>query len=200
MFTGIVTDIGNVVELREADDMRARIGAPRGLPGLTLGASVACDGVCLTVIDLCPDGAWFDVSVSQETAARTAIGNWRQGSRLNLERSLRVGDELGGHIVTGHIDGVAAIREITTVGGSRSVRLCAPAELAKFIAVKGSVALGGVSLTVNGVEQAEFTVNLIPHTLAVTTWGSAAEGDSVNIEIDILARYMARFQEAAGAP
>ncbi len=200
MFTGIVTDIGNVVELREAGDMQVRIGTPRGLRGLTLGASVACDGVCLTVIGMCPDGAWFDVSVSQETAACTAMGNWKKGSRLNLERSLRVGDELGGHIVTGHIDGVAEIREIADVGDSRSVRLRVPAKIAKFIAVKGSVALGGVSLTVNCVEQAEFTVNLIPHTLAVTTWGSAAKGDSVNVEVDILARYMARFQEAAGAP
>lgn len=200
MFTGIVTDIGKVAELREAGDKQVRIGAPGALRGLTPGASVACDGVCLTVIDVCPDSAWFDVSVSQETVSRTAIGNWTTGSRLNLERSLRVGDELGGHIVTGHIDGVAEIMDITEVGGSRTVRLRAPAELAKFIAVKGSVALAGVSLTVNCVEQAEFAVNLIPHTLSVTTWGSAVAGDSVNVEVDILARYMARFKEAAGAP
>ena len=175
-----------------------RIGAPGAQRGLAPGASVACDGVCLTVIDLCPQQTWFDVSVSHETLARTAVGDWELGSRLNLERSLRVGDELGGHIVTGHIDGVAEVREISEVGDSRSVRLRVPADLQKFIAVKGSVALGGVSLTVNSVEQAEFTVNLIPHTLAVTTWGTAATGDAVNVEVDILARYIARFHETAG--
>ena len=198
MFTGIVTDIGNVLELREAGDTQIRIGPGRPQRGLAPGASVACDGVCLTVIDLCPDHSWFDVSVSQETLARTAIGNWNIGTRVNLERSLRVGDELGGHIVTGHIDGVAEIREISDAGDSRSARLRVATELAKFIALKGSVALDGVSLTVNCVERAEFTVNLIPHTLAVTTWGSAAAGDSVNVEVDILARYIARFHEISG--
>lgn len=201
MFTGIVTDIGRIRRLERAGDLRARIGTAYAPESIDIGASIACDGICLTVVDRGADaeGAWFDVQLSAETLARTTAGGWAAGRRLNLERSLRVGDELGGHIVTGHVDGVARVVALRGEGDSTRIRFAAPAELAGFIAPKGSVALNGTSLTVNEVEGAEFGVNLIPHTLAVTTWGSVRAGDAVNLEIDTLARYVARLRDWAAA-
>lgn len=203
MFTGIITDIGTVTAVEMRGDMRARIGCGYDMDGVDLGASIACDGVCLTVVDKGSAGAgdhkgWFDVDISAETMARTNIGaeGWAVGRRINLERSLRVGDELGGHIVSGHVDGVAVIEAAHTEGDSLRLTLAAPHALARFIAQKGSVALNGTSLTVNEVEGDRFGVNLIPHTQAVTTWGQARVGDAVNLEIDTLARYVARLAEA----
>ncbi|CTQ33683.1 riboflavin synthase [Jannaschia rubra] len=198
MFTGIVTDIGRVRALEHRGDLRARIGTAYDPATIDLGASIACDGCCLTVVDRGADaeGAWFDVDVSAESLSKTALGNWQVGRRVNLERSLRVGDELGGHIVSGHVDGTARIVSITPEGDSLRYVLEAPADLARFIAPKGSVALNGTSLTVNEVDGATFGVNLIPHTQAVTSWGDAAPGDRVNLEIDTLARYVARLAEA----
>jgi len=199
MFTGIVTDIGEIRETRSRGDMRVRIGTAYDADGIDLGASIACDGCCLTVVDRGTDAAghWFDVDVSAESLSKTALGAWSQGSRVNLERALRVGDELGGHIVSGHVDGTAEILSITPEGDSIRYRLRAPAALSRFIAPKGSVALAGTSLTVNEVDGAEFGINLIPHTQAVTTWGDARVGDAVNLEIDTMARYVARLAETA---
>ena len=196
MFTGIITDIGKVARAEMRGDMRARISCNYDMAGVDLGASIACDGVCLTVIDKGPD--WFDVDISAETISKTNIGanGWAAGKRLNLERALRVGDELGGHIVSGHVDGVALIDEMHDEGDSTRITFRAPHELARFIAPKGSVALNGTSLTVNEVDGDRFGVNLIPHTQAVTTWGNARVGDRVNLEIDTLARYVARLAEA----
>lgn len=196
MFTGIITDIGRVAEVQMRGDMHARIACAYDMAGVDLGASIACDGVCLTVVDKGP--GWFAVDISAETLAKTSIGagGWPVGKRLNLERALRVGDELGGHIVSGHVDGVARIVAARREGDSLRLTLEAPAHLARFIAPKGSVALNGTSLTVNEVEGNRFGVNLIPHTQSVTTWGDAAEGDAVNLEIDTLARYVARLAEA----
>ena len=193
MFTGIITDIGTVTQLQHEGDLRARIATRYDTGGIDLGASVASDGVCLTVVALGPD--WYEVQVSSETVARTNLGGWAVGQRVNLERALRVGDELGGHIVSGHVDGVAEIIELRDEGASTRFRFRAPPELAPFIAPKGSVALNGTSLTVNEVDGAEFGVNLIPHTKTVTTWGEAHKGDLVNLEIDTLARYVARLRE-----
>ena len=192
MFTGIITDIGNVSQVEMRGDMRARIACHYDMAGVDLGASIACDGVCLTV----EKGTdWFEVDISAETLSKTNIGanGWAPGKRLNLERALRVGDELGGHIVSGHVDGTAVIEEMHDEGGSTRVTFRAPEGLARFIAEKGSVALNGTSLTVNEVEGARFGVNLIPHTQTVTTWGEARVGDAVNLEIDTLARYVARL-------
>ncbi|MCE8524124.1 riboflavin synthase [Ruegeria pomeroyi] len=194
MFTGIVTDIGTVVELEQRGDLRARIRTGYDTSGIDIGASIASDGVCLTVIALGED--WYDVEISAETVSKTNLGGWTVGKRLNLERALKVGDELGGHIVSGHVDGVAEVVAIADEGDSTRVTLRAPAELARFIAPKGSVALNGTSLTVNAVEGAEFGINFIPHTKEATTWGSVAVGDRVNLEIDMLARYVARLAEA----
>ncbi|MBW7057907.1 riboflavin synthase [Paracoccus bogoriensis] len=196
MFTGIITDIGRVLAVETRGDMRARIGCGYDMENVDIGASIACDGVCLTVIAKGAD--WFDVDISAETLSRTNIGTagWPVGKRLNLERALRVGDELGGHIVSGHVDGVARITEARREGDSLRLVLDAPAALARFIAPKGSVALNGTSLTVNEVEGTRFGINLIPHTQQVTTWSDAAEGDAVNLEIDTLARYVARLAEA----
>lgn len=196
MFTGIITDIGRVVDAEARGDLRARIATTYDLSTVDLGASIACDGVCLTVVDKGPD--WFAVDVSAETLDKTNIGaqGWTPDQRLNLERALRVGDELGGHIVSGHVDGVARIVTARPEGDSLRLTLEAPAHLARFIAPKGSVALNGTSLTVNEVEGNRFGVNLIPHTQAVTTWGGVREGDLVNLEIDTLARYVARLAEA----
>ena len=196
MFTGIITDIGKVAAVEMRGDMRARITCAYDMSGVDLGASIACDGVCLTVIDKGPD--WFDVDISAETISKTNIGanGWEAGKRLNLERALRVGDELGGHIVSGHVDGVAVIEDLRDEGDSTRVTFRAPADLARFIAQKGSVALNGTSLTVNEVDGTRFGVNLIPHTQTVTTWGSAKVGDSINLEIDTVARYVARLAEA----
>ncbi|WP_265502360.1 riboflavin synthase [Paracoccus beibuensis] len=196
MFTGIITDIGIVRAVEMRGDMRARIGCGYDMAGVDMGASIACDGVCLTVVAKGDD--WFDVDISAETLSKTSIGSdgWIVGQRLNLERALRVGDELGGHIVSGHVDGVARIVCASRDGDSLRLTFEAPAALARFVAPKGSVALNGTSLTVNEVEGNRFGINLIPHTQQVTTWGDAAEGDAVNLEIDTLARYVARLAEA----
>ncbi|MBB1496594.1 riboflavin synthase [Paracoccus sp. MC1862] len=196
MFTGIITDIGTVVAVEMRGDMRARISCNYDMSGVDMGASIACDGICLTVVAKGMD--WFDVDISAETLARTNIGasGWRVGQRINLERALRVGDELGGHIVSGHVDGVARVTAARAEGDSLRLSFEAPEGLARFIAPKGSVALNGTSLTVNEVEGNRFGVNLIPHTREVTNWGEVAEGDLVNLEIDTLARYVARLAEA----
>lgn len=199
MFTGIVTDIGKVQSVEKRGDMRARIATDYDMATVDMGASIACDGVCLTVVGK-GDG-WFDVDISQETIDKTNIGanGWEGGKPLNLERALKVGDELGGHIVSGHVDGVATIESIRDEGDSTRIVFRAPENLKRFIAPKGSVALNGTSLTVNEVDDDRFGVNIIPHTQEVTTWGKAKVGDSVNLEIDMLARYVARLAEASGA-
>ena len=197
MFTGIVEELGTVRAVQDQGDaVRITIGADLVLDDAGLGDSIAVNGVCLTVVDKGPD--WFAVDVSAETLDKTNIGaqGWTPDQRLNLERALRVGDELGGHIVSGHVDGVARIVAARPEGDSLRLTLEAPAHLARFIAPKGSVALNGTSLTVNEVEGNRFGVNLIPHTQAVTTWGGVREGDLVNLEIDTLARYVARLAEA----
>ncbi|MDO5605700.1 MAG: riboflavin synthase [Paracoccus sp. (in: a-proteobacteria)] len=194
MFTGIITDIGIVTDVKQRGDMRARISTAYDMNTVDPGASIACNGVCLTVT--AKGAGWFDVDISAETLSKTTLGEWRDGQRINLERALRVGDELGGHIVSGHVDGVARITGMRDDGDSLRVTFEAPAALARFIAPKGSVALNGTSLTVNEVEGNRFGVNLIPHTRQVTTWGDAQAGDAVNLEIDTLARYVARLAEA----
>lgn len=204
MFTGLVSDVGRVVRAEgEGQLRRFRIASGYAPDSIALGASIACSGPCLTVVGFGPEGegSWFEVDVAAETLARTNAGAWREGRRLNLERSLRLGDELGGHLVTGHVDGLAEIlvREEVTGGewGPTSrFLLRAPPELARFIAEKGSVSLDGTSLTVNSAEGCDFSVLLIPHTLAVTTWGERRAGDRVNLEIDLMARYAARLAEA----
>ncbi len=193
MFTGIVTDIGTVTELDQQGDLRARINTSYETAGIDIGASIASDGVCLTVIALGDD--WYDVQISAETVSKTNLDSWKVGKRVNLERALKVGDELGGHIVSGHVDGVAEVVSAVDEGDSTRVTLRAPADLARFIAPKGSVALNGTSLTVNDVEGCDFGINFIPHTKEVTTWGDVSVGDRVNLEIDTLARYVARLAE-----
>ena len=196
MFTGIVTDIGKVLELEQRGDLRARIGTAYDSDGIDIGASIACNGVCLTVIALGRDPQnWFDVEISAESVGLTNIGDWQQGSRLNLERALKVGDELGGHIVSGHVDGVAEVIAMKDEGDSTRVTFRAPDDLARFIAPKGSVALNGTSLTVNEVDGATFGINFIPHTKQATTWGDVSVGDRINLEIDTMARYVARLRE-----
>jgi riboflavin synthase len=201
MFTGIISDIGEVLSVIRKGDLTARIATAYDPATIDIGASVACDGVCLTVVatGTAPRN-WFEVEISAETVAVTAIGRnaWAPGKRLNLERALKVGDELGGHIVSGHVDGVAEVLALTDEGDSTRVRFRAPEALARFVAPKGSVALNGTSLTVNEVEGREFGVNLIPHTKLVTTWGGVGAGDVVNIEIDTLARYVARLNDWGG--
>ena len=194
MFTGIVTDIGIIAALDQQGDLRARIPTGYDTAGIDMGASLASDGVCLTVVDLGPD--WYDVQISAETVNMTNLGKWVVGKRVNLERALKVGDELGGHIVSGHVDGVAEVVSIKDEGDSTRVQMRAPNDLARFIASKGSVALNGTSLTVNEVEGNVFGINFIPHTKDFTTWGDVALGDMVNLEIDTLARYVARLAEA----
>ena len=196
MFTGIVTDIGKVLVLEQRGDLRARIGTGYDVDGIDIGASIACNGVCLTVIALgrVPQN-WFDVEISAETVGATNVGAWQVGSRLNLERALKVGDELGGHIVSGHVDGVAEVVGMHDEGDSTRVTFRAPEALARFIAPKGSVALDGTSLTVNEVSGTEFGINFIPHTKSATTWGDVAMGDKINLEIDTMARYVARLRE-----
>ncbi len=196
MFTGIVTDIGHVLALEQRGDLRARIGTAYDVAGIDIGASIACNGVCLTVIALGTDPQnWFDVEISAETVGATNVGDWAKGSRLNLERALKVGDELGGHIVSGHVDGVAQVIAMHDEGDSTRVTFRAPGDLAKFIAPKGSVALNGTSLTVNEVEGTDFGINFIPHTKTATTWGAVSVGDAINLEIDTMARYVARLRE-----
>lgn len=200
MFTGIITDIGTIRSTEQRGDLRAVIGCGYDMATVDLGASIACSGVCLTVVDKGED--WFAVDISGETLSRTAQGVWNEGGRLNLERSLKLGDELGGHMVTGHIDGVGEVVSAEATGDSITMAVRAPADLAPYIAAKGSIALDGVSLTVNGVQDSEggtvFTINLIPHTAAVTTFDTVEPGRALNIEIDILARYLRRMTESKG--
>ena len=193
MFTGIITDVGTIRSVVRRGDLRIEIATAYDVTTVDMGASIACDGVCLTVVEKTSDS--FCVDVSAESAGLTNIGGWTAGRPINLERALKVGDELGGHIVSGHVDGVAEIVALRDEGDSTRVTLRAPEALAKFIAPKGSVALNGTSLTVNEVNGTDFGINFIPHTKAVTTWGSAAVGDRVNLEIDTLARYVARLQD-----
>ena len=198
MFTGIVTDMGEILDVSQAGDLEVRIGTSYDVQGIDIGASIACDGVCLTVVDLGTDPqGWFAVQASAETLSKTNLDTWAKGRRVNLERALKVGDELGGHIVSGHVDGLAVVTAIRDEGDSTRVTFEAPDALARFIAEKGSVTLNGTSLTVNEVEGACFGVNFIPHTKEVTTWGRVAVGDRVNLEIDTLARYVARLAEAS---
>ncbi|GAA6176821.1 riboflavin synthase [Sulfitobacter pacificus] len=193
MFTGIITDVGSIAALQQDGDLRARITTGYDTSRIDMGASIASDGVCLTVVDLGPD--WYEVQISAETVSKTNLDGWIEGRRVNLERALKVGDELGGHIVSGHVDGVAEVVAIVDEGDSTRVTLRAPKELARFIAPKGSVALNGTSLTVNEVADCDFGINFIPHTKEVTTWGDVTLGDRINLEIDTLARYVARLAE-----
>jgi len=209
MFTGIISDIGTVERVTRTGDTRLVISTAYDTDGVDLGASIACSGVCLTVVDKGRGSGdqhdrrdWFAVDVSGETISRTAEGQWNEGAALNLERAMKLGDELGGHIVTGHVDGVAHVTDVTPDGDSRRISIRVPAELAPFLAPKGSVTVDGVSLTVNTVADAAdgttFTINLIPHTRAVTTLGALQAGRTVNIEIDVLARYLQRMEHYRG--
>ena len=197
MFTGIITDVGRITGVERRGDLRLKIGTAYDTASIDMGASIACSGVCLTVVDKGPD--WFAVEVSAETLSRTA-GDWAEGTPLNLERALRVGDELGGHIVTGHVDGVGVVVEVTPEGDSTRVVVEARPSLAPYIAAKGSIALDGISLTVNEVEDLpgggiRFGLNIIPHTQEMTTFGTLAIGRALNIEIDVLARYLGRMEQ-----
>lgn len=191
MFTGIVTDIGIVRSVEQRGDLRLTIDCSYDMDTVDLGASIACSGACLTVVDKGED--WFAVDISGETISKTAPGLWSEGARLNLERALRVGDELGGHIVTGHVDAVATVTDANEVGGSIDVRVEAPRAFGGAIAPKGSITLDGVSLTVNEVNARTFSVTLIPHTLAMTTLSELEAGSLLNLEVDLVARYVARF-------
>jgi riboflavin synthase len=195
MFTGIVTDVGKVAAVEKRGDTRIRIETGYDTATIDRGASIACSGPCLTVVDKGP--GWFAVEASAETLARTTIGAWQVGTTVNLERALRLGDELGGHIVSGHIDGLARVLDLAPEGDSFRFNFEAPAALARFIAPKGSVALDGVSLTVNQVDGARFGVNIIAHTWRHTNFARLKAGDRVNLEIDMLARYVARLTEGA---
>ena len=196
MFTGIITDVGRVLA-RESGDagVRFRIATAFTADGIAIGASIACAGPCLTVVEKGTDAGahWFAVDVSPETLEKTTAATWQAGTRLNLERSLKIGDELGGHIVTGHVDGVAGVTARGDEGGYSRFEFAAPERLARYIAKKGSVALDGTSLTVNEADGARFSVMLIPHTLEVTTWGQTGPGGRVNIEVDLMARYAERL-------
>jgi riboflavin synthase len=202
MFTGIITDIGTITSIEHRGDLRIVVATAYDTATVDLGASIACSGVCLTVIDKSP--GHFIVDVSGETVSRTAQGQWSEGRRLNLERAMKLGDELGGHIVTGHVDGVAEVARIDPSGDSLVIAFRVAGDLAPFIAAKGSVTVDGVSLTVNSVSDGpdgtDFTVNLIPHTQAVTTLGALQIGQAVNIEIDVLARYLSRMQSLIAKP
>jgi len=199
MFTGIITDIGRIEAIETRGDPRARIACGYDMATVDLGASIACSGVCLTVVD--KGTGWFAVDVSAETQARTAPGMWTEGTRLNLERALKVGDELGGHIVTGHVDGIGTIDAVEPIGDSTRIGVAVGPALAPYLAAKGSIALDGVSLTVNDVADrpgggALFSINLIPHTRSQTTFDDLAVGRALNVEIDILARYLGRMLDA----
>ncbi len=196
MFTGIVTDVGRVKSVRETNrDRRFEIETAFDLSTIDIGASISHAGCCLTVVEKGTD--WFAVEVSGETLGLTTLDAWTQGRRVNLERAAKVGDELGGHIVSGHVDGIGEVLSVESEGGSHRVRIRVPKPLHRFIASKGSITVEGVSLTVNEVEDDVFGVNLIPHTWEVTTLGELKAGSRVNLEIDMLARYLARFQETA---
>ncbi|QNE32004.1 riboflavin synthase [Sphingomonas sp. NBWT7] len=197
MFTGIITDVGEIARVETRGDTRVVVRTAYETAEIDLGASVACSGVCLTVVDKGPN--WLAFDVSGETISRSAQGQWSEGRPLNLERAMKLGDELGGHIVTGHVDGVAEVIDVTADGDSKRVRFRVPSDLAPFLAPKGSVTVDGVSLTVNAVDDAPdgsstFAINIIPHTQAVTTLSALAPGVAVNIEIDVLARYLQRME------
>ena len=196
MFTGIVTDIGRVRKVEEtARDRRYEIETAWDTAGIDLGASISHAGCCLTVTEKGP--GWFAVEVSGETLSKTNLGDWTEGHRVNLERAAKLGDELGGHIVSGHVDGLGTVVSVTPEGGSHRIDIEAPAPLHRFIAPKGSITVDGVSLTVNAVDDRVFGLNIIPHTWQATTLGALKAGDQVNLEIDMLARYLARWQETA---
>ena len=202
MFTGIITDIGTINSVEQRGDLRLLVGCSYDMDSVAIGASISCSGVCLTVVDKA-DG-WFAVDVSGESVARTATGMWQTGTRLNLERALKVGDELGGHIVTGHVDGVGQIVATENVGDSWKVTVAGASALAPYIAAKGSITVDGVSLTVNTiVDQPDgtvhFTLNIIPHTAEMTTLGNLTAGVEVNLEIDVLARYLKRMEDLRAA-
>ena len=201
MFTGIVTAIGTIASVEDRGDLHIRIAGPYDPDGMAIGASIACSGVCLTVVERggSAGDSWFAVDVSGETVSRTAPGQWTEGRRLNLEQALRLGDELGGHLVTGHVDAVGTIAKMQDEGGSIRLDIRAPKAIAPFVAEKGSITVDGVSLTVNRVEDLAdgdvvFGLNIIPHTGEVTTLGALAAGDTVNLEIDVLARYLKRME------
>jgi riboflavin synthase len=199
MFTGIVTDVGEVVAMAPRGELRRlRIACSYDADGIALGASIACSGVCLTVVAIAREDARtiFEVDAAAETLAVTTVGTWACGTHVNLERALKIGDELGGHIVTGHVDGVARVISRDDFDDMSRFWIEAPRALSRFIAKKGSVALDGISLTVNDVEGDRFSVLLIPHTLSVTTLGARSAGDAINIEVDLMARYAARLSEA----
>lgn len=205
MFTGIVTAVGQIREARQTGDLRAVITCPFDPAHIAMGASIACSGVCLTVVDKggVAGDAWFAVDISAESVSRTVANRWAEGTPLNLEQALKLGDELGGHIVTGHVDGVGTVVSITPEGDSLRFVIAAPAELAPYLAPKGSITVDGVSLTVNDVaDQSDgtchFMLNIIPHTAEVTTIGALKAGDGVNLEIDVLARYLQRMQSLRG--
>ena len=196
MFTGIVTDIGRVRDVRETElDRRYEIQTAWDVSGIDLGASISHAGCCLTVTEKGTD--WFAVEVSNETLSKTTLGAWKAGDGVNLERAAKLGDEMGGHVVSGHVDGLGRVVSITPEGGSHRVEVQAPAPLHRYIAAKGSITVDGVSLTVNSVAGQVFSLNIIPHTWDVTTLGRLKAGDPVNLEIDMLARYLARWQETA---
>ena len=205
MFTWIVTAIGTINSIDDKGDLRVVIGCPWDPAGIDIGASIACSGVCLTVVEKGgkEGDAWFAVDVSGETVARTAQDQWRADRRLNLEPALRLGDELGGHLVTGHVDSVGRVALVEDIGGSTRLEILAGPDIAPFVAEKGSITVDGVSLTVNDIEDeangdVRFALNIIPHTGEVTTLGDLSEGDAVNLEIDVLARYLKRMQSLAG--
>ncbi|MFM5886651.1 MAG: riboflavin synthase [Novosphingobium sp.] len=205
MFTGIITAVGTIREAQQKGDLRAVIACPYDPARIAIGASIACSGVCLTVVERggSTGDAWFAVDISGETVSRTMPGMWQQGARLNLEQAMKLGDELGGHIVTGHVDGIGSVVGTCPVGDSTRIGISAAAELAPYIAAKGSITVNGVSLTVNEVsDQADgtchFALNIIPHTAEVTTLGALKAGDAVNLEIDVLARYLMRMQSLRG--
>ena len=205
MFTGIVTAIGTITNVEDRGDTRVVVACPWDPAGIDMGASIACSGVCLTVVEKGgkEGDAWFAVDVSGETVARTAQDQWRADRRLNLEPALRLGDELGGHLVTGHVDSVGRVALVEDIGGSTRLEILAGPDIAPFVAEKGSITVDGVSLTVNDIEDeangdVRFALNIIPHTGEVTTLGDLSEGDAVNLEIDVLARYLKRMQSLAG--
>jgi riboflavin synthase len=197
MFTGIITDIGTITAVETRGDLHVRVGCDYDTDGIDIGASIACSGACMTVVEKGP--GWFAVDVSHESVSRTAGDRWAVGRRLNLERALKVGDELGGHIVTGHVDGIGTIASIAVEGDSHRIQVKAPKDLASYLAPKGSITVDGISLTVNEVEDQPdgvvFGLNIIPHTAAMTTLGGIALGDGVNLEIDVLARYLGRMEQ-----
>lgn len=205
MFTGIVTAIGTITNVEDRGDTSVVVACPWDPAGIDIGASIACSGVCLTVVEKGgkEGDAWFAVDVSGETVARTAQDQWRADRRLNLEPALRLGDELGGHLVTGHVDSVGRVALVEDIGGSTRLEILAGPDIAPFVAEKGSITVDGVSLTVNDIEDeangdVRFALNIIPHTGEVTTLGDLSEGDAVNLEIDVLARYLKRMQSLAG--